>query len=537
MLLTKLIALLAFDSIAVQSFDLFGLFPNGEQPLQLDQEQSLLDSIIDKYGVFPDDDKFKKLWSELVSDYPEDVILKALEKLAVEDNSISSPVNRMASFQNAKDWEHTENSKHPGYDLRSKNPTFPEFLNVDSVKQYAGYLDVEEGDKHFFYWFFESRNDPLNDPVILWLNGGPGCSSMTGLFFELGPSSIGKDLKPIYNPFSWNSNASVVFLDEPVNVGYSHSSSRVFSSKDAAIDVYAFLQLLFGKFPQFQKNDFHIAGESYLGHYIPAILHEIVKHDDRIFNLKSLLIGNGVVDEKVQIASYGPMACGKGGYKSVISQQDCDDIDRRVPRCQALIDVCYKYQNPVTCVASGFFCEGIFDKYQSTGLNPYDIRIPCGNDDLCYEEMNFVSDFLNLPLVKMLLGAEVDEFVSCDSEVGVQFGLYGDIYRPHQQFVGEVLDLGLPVLIYAGDKDYICNWLGNHAWTELLEWEGMYGFQAAKLQNWTTLQGEIAGEVKNFDKLTFLKVNDAGHMVPFNQPEASLDMVNRWLAGDYTFGH
>ena len=87
--------------------------------------------------------------------------------------------------------------------LRVNKVKDPQVLGVDpGVKQYTGYLDVEEEDKHFFYWFFESRNDPKNDPVILWLNGGPGCSSLTGQFFELGPSSIGPELKPIYNPYS-----------------------------------------------------------------------------------------------------------------------------------------------------------------------------------------------------------------------------------------------------------------------------------------------------------------------------------------------
>lgn len=113
-----------------------------------------------------------------------------------------------------------------------------------------------------FLGFFESRNDPANDPVILWLNGGPGCSSLLGLFMELGPSWINKDLKPDYNKYSWNANASTIFLDQPVNVGYSYSSESVSSTEAAGEDVYAFLTLFFAKFPQYAKQDFHIAGES-----------------------------------------------------------------------------------------------------------------------------------------------------------------------------------------------------------------------------------------------------------------------------------
>src|SRR2546430_2617908 len=93
--------------------------------------------------------------------------------------------------------------------------------------------------------FFESRNDPKNDPVVLWLNGGPGCSSLTGLFLELGPSSIDEDLNIVYNPYSWNSNASVIFLDQPVNVGFSYYGSSVSSTVAAGKDVYALLTLFF----------------------------------------------------------------------------------------------------------------------------------------------------------------------------------------------------------------------------------------------------------------------------------------------------
>lgn len=95
----------------------------------------------------------------------------------------------------------------------------PSKLGIDTVKQWSGYMDYKDS-KHFFYWFFESRNDPANDPIILWLNGGPGCSSFTGLLFELGPSSIGADMKPIHNPYSWNNNASMIFLEQPLESAF-----------------------------------------------------------------------------------------------------------------------------------------------------------------------------------------------------------------------------------------------------------------------------------------------------------------------------
>src|SRR5271154_4615180 len=103
--------------------------------------------------------------------------------------------------------------------------------------------------------FFESRNDPQNDPVVLWLNGGPGCSSLTGLFLELGPASIDENLKLVHNPYSWNANASVIFLDQPVNVGFSYSGSSVTNTIAAGKDVYALLTLFFKQFPEYATQD------------------------------------------------------------------------------------------------------------------------------------------------------------------------------------------------------------------------------------------------------------------------------------------
>jgi cathepsin A (carboxypeptidase C) len=90
----------------------------------------------------------------------------------------------------------------------------------------VSYLDVGNGRDLFFY-FFESRSKPSEDPVIMWINGGPGCSSALGLFMELGPCSVKDDPKSLndtkVNPNSWNSNANIFFLDEPIGVGFSRA--------------------------------------------------------------------------------------------------------------------------------------------------------------------------------------------------------------------------------------------------------------------------------------------------------------------------
>ncbi|CAG8949402.1 hypothetical protein HYFRA_00005031 [Hymenoscyphus fraxineus] len=423
--------------------------------------------------------------------------------------------------------------KLENYNLRAKKVD-PSKLGVDTVKQYSGYLDDEEKDKHLFYWFFESRNDPKKDPVILWLNGGPGCSSLTGLFLELGPSSIDKNLKLKSNPYSWNANASVIFLDQPVNVGYSYSGGSVSNTIAAGKDVYALLTLFFKQFPEYATQDFHIAGESYAGHYIPVFTSEILSHKKRNINLKSILIGNGLTDGLTQYEYYKPMACGKGGYKAVLSESECQAMDNALPRCQSLIQNCYDSESVWSCVPASIYCNNaMIGPYQKTGQNVYDIRSKCeDSSNLCYSALGWISEYLNKKEVQAELGVEVSSYDSCNFDINRNFLFQGDWMQPFHRLVPGIL-AELPVLIYAGDADYICNWLGNQAWTEALEWPGQKDFNKASIKDLELNGGHKYGKIKNSGNFTFMQIFGAGHMVPMDQPESSLDFLNRWLGGEW----
>ncbi|KAF2861409.1 cpy like protein carboxypeptidase [Piedraia hortae CBS 480.64] len=418
------------------------------------------------------------------------------------------------------------------FQLRTKKVD-PKSLGVDKVKQYAGYLDNDDDDKHLFYWFFESRNDPKSDPVVLWLNGGPGCSSLTGLFMELGPSSVNKQGKLDHNPYSWNSNASVIFLDQPVNVGYSYSRGSVSDTVAAGKDIYALLTLFFKQFPEYSTQPFHISGESYAGHYIPVFAAEIMSHKKRNINLQSVLIGNGLTDGLVQTAYYRPMACGEGGYPAVLSPSECSSMDQSLPRCQSLIQGCYNSESTFACVPATIYCNNaLIGPYQRTGMNPYDVRTPCKGGDLCYDELDWIQQYLNRKDVMNALGVEVSSYDSCNFDINRNFMFKGDWMKPYHRLVPDLLEK-IPVLIYAGDADFICNWLGNLAWTNALDWSGKKDYNKAELKALKLADGKKIGEVKSSGNFTFVKLHAGGHMVPYDQPVASLEMVSRWLKGEW----
>jgi cathepsin A (carboxypeptidase C) len=419
------------------------------------------------------------------------------------------------------------------FNLRTKKVD-PKKLNVDNVTQYSGYLDNEEDDKHLFYWFFESRNDPKNDPVVLWLNGGPGCSSLTGLFMELGPSSINEKGEVVYNPSSWNENANVIFLDQPVNVGYSYSSGKVSNTVAAGKDVYALLTLFFKQFPQYAEQPFHISGESYAGHYIPVFASEILSHKKRNINLQSVLIGNGLTDGYTQYEYYRPMACGDGGWPAVLNEQECATMDNALPRCQSLIESCYKSESVWSCVPASIYCNNaLIGAYQRSGQNVYDVRKPCGDNPLCYNELDWISKYLNRKDVMDALGVEVSKYDSCNFDINRNFLFAGDWMQPFHRLVPGILK-EIPVLIYAGDADFICNWLGNLAWTNKLEWPGQAKYAKTELKDLKlAADGSKIGQVKSSGNFTFIRLHAGGHMVPYDQPAASLDMLDRWLDGEW----
>ncbi|CAI4050432.1 hypothetical protein SUVZ_13G4280 [Saccharomyces uvarum] len=508
-----------------------------QRPLGLDKD--ILRQTAEKFGLDLDlDHLLKELDSNVLDAWTE---MNDLFPNQVMSLQTSTKPKFPEAIKTKTDWDFVvKNDAIENYQLRVNKIKDPKILGIDpDVTQYTGYLDVEDEDKHFFFWFFESRNDPANDPVILWLNGGPGCSSLTGLFFELGPSSIGPDLKPIENPYSWNSNASVIFLDQPVNVGFSYSGSEGVSNTVAAgKDVYNFLELFFDQFPEYvnKGQDFHIAGESYAGHYIPVFASEILSHKDRNFNLTSVLIGNGLTDPLTQYNYYEPMACGEGGEPSVLPSEECSAMEDSLERCLGLIESCYNSQSVWSCVPATIYCNNAqLAPYQRTGKNVYDIRKECEGGSLCYPALQYIDDYLNQDYVREAVGAEVDHYESCNFDINRNFLFAGDWMKPYHTAITDLLNQDLPILVYAGDKDFICNWLGNRAWTDVLPWKYDEEFADQKVRNWTaSITDEVAGEVKSYKHFTYLRVFNGGHMVPFDVPENSLSMVNEWIHGDFS---
>lgn len=193
-------------------------------------------------------------------------------------------------------------SSAPLSDLVKLQPGLPDIPNFDT---YSGYLDIPNSNgKSLHYVLVQSQNSPATDPLVLWLNGGPGCSSLDGFIYEHGPYVFPDEGTSLFrNQYSWNTNASVLYLEAPAGVGFSIMGDLVNNSTDDEITAHDNLQAIlqfFRKFPEFQDHDFYITGESYAGIYVPTLAYNVLMYNSyspyNDINLKGFAVGNGACD-------------------------------------------------------------------------------------------------------------------------------------------------------------------------------------------------------------------------------------------------
>ncbi|KAL9624548.1 MAG: hypothetical protein Q9160_001212 [Pyrenula sp. 1 TL-2023] len=445
------------------------------------------------------------------------------------------------------------------------------------VKSYSGYADIAP-DQHIFFWFFESRRSPSTDPISVWINGGPGSSSMIGLFQELGPCGIDSEGNVYNNPYAWNEVSNMLFIDQPTTTGLSYSipvagyteqgdfsplpngtcpegvttcgtystydtSLTPNSTVNAAAPFYLALQGILGSDPikPYTSNGFNFATESYGGHYGPVFSAYIVSQNKAIaanvstipnaapIDLKSLLIGNGWFSPILQYPSYYNYTVTPGNtylkpfYNSTSTEELMFDATYGAGNCTDQLTACAQTGDDTTCSNADDFCysevEVVFDDY--SGRDEYDSR-ELTPDPFPY---NYYPDYLNSPSVQTAIGATVN-FSDSSNIVGAAFASTGDDARDPDTAgaLSTLVASGVNVILYVGDADYICNWVGVEAFANLVS---APGYADAGYTDISSSDGRVHGQVKQSNNFAFVRTYEAGHEVPFYQPVVSLEMFER----------
>ena len=185
-------------------------------------------------------------------------------------------------------------------------------------KHYSGFLPVDDAKTVFLhYWLVLSTGNPTTDPLAVWMNGGPGCSSLEGGLYELGPFTFTGDRDSTglptlqLNPSAWTTVSSVLFLEQPAGVGFSYATNGTVQSDDfiQSQNTYGFMLNFFKAYPELSKNDFYITGESYAGIYVPTLAYRVLEGNRAgmpYINIKGIAVGNGCWGDEVGTCSGAP---------------------------------------------------------------------------------------------------------------------------------------------------------------------------------------------------------------------------------------
>ncbi|XP_051129621.1 serine carboxypeptidase-like 50 [Andrographis paniculata] len=390
----------------------------------------------------------------------------------------------------------------------------------------SGYLKVNStSGSSIFYTFYEAQtheNPPTPTiPILIWLQGGPGCSSMLANLYELGPWLVNQDLSLQPNPAgSWNRIFGLLFLDSPIATGFSFAASPQEIPRDqdgVATHLYTAINQFLDLDVGFRSRPVYITGESYAGKYVPSIGYYILRKnaalppgEERI-NLGGVAIGNGLTDPEIQVTSHAVQAYNlgliNGKQKALLEELQRQAVERvRRGEWGAATNARKRVLNELT---------------RMTGLATlYDFR-----RSIPYQD-ELVEKFLNNPEAKKALGANESAVFELCSDV-VEEAMSEDVMKS-ARWEMEFLVEKTKVLLYQGQCDLRDGVVSTVAWMKEMKWEGVDEFLEAERKVWR-VDGKLAGYVQKWRNLSHVVVVNAGHLVPTDQPVNSQVMIQDWV--------
>ncbi|KAL5721504.1 Serine carboxypeptidase-like 35 [Ranunculus cassubicifolius] len=419
-----------------------------------------------------------------------------------------------------------------------------------NFKHFAGYVKLrKEDEKALFYWFFEAQDHVAERPIVLWLNGGPGCSSVAyGAAQELGPFlARNNDSNLVLNKFSWNKAANLLFLEAPVGVGYSYTNNSAdlnnLGDKVTAEDSHAFLVEWFKKFPKFKSHEFYIAGESYAGHYVPQLAELVYDRNkgaskDTVINFKGFMIGNAVLNDDTDELGIFEFAWSHAIISDQIYHSITSNCDFRkynqTTICklsihnfsQAYQDInMYSIYSPVCVRSKDTTITRPKLRSSAWTLTKHDLwrTLPTGYDPCAGD---YAVKYFNRKDVQNALHANVTKlnypYTPCSSQIP-RWTDYANSTLPQ---IKKLLNAGLRIWVYSGDTD------GR---VPITSTRNSINVMKSKVKDeWRSWfhRDQVAGWVTTYENgLTLATVRGAGHQVPQFAPAQSLTLFSHFLSG------
>ncbi|XP_064401479.1 probable serine carboxypeptidase CPVL [Halichondria panicea] len=395
------------------------------------------------------------------------------------------------------------------------------------VTSYSGFLTVNEtSNGNMFFWFFPAQNGNKDAPLMLWLQGGPGGSSLFGLFNENGPLVVDSSGKVSLRKVTWNTDYHMLYIDNPVGTGFSFTNdSKGFSTNEVevGINLYSALTQFFTVFSEYQANDFYLTGESYAGKYVPAIGYKI--HTENMnnpavkINLKGLAIGDGLCDPENMMNAYADLVFQFGMVDENQAAYIFSQTNTAVQHIKA--KQFYDAFKIFDALLNGDLIPYPTYFYNVTGsTNYYNILRTSSPPDF-----NYYVPFINTTDIRRAIHVGSLSYGSHAEDVEMALG--NDIMDTVRDWLSVLMD-NYKVLLYNGQLDIIVGVPLTESMLQVLQWSGRDAYLKADRQVWK-IGDDVAGYVRTVNKFMQVVVRGGGHILPFDQPERALNLIQNFV--------
>ncbi|KAJ2785271.1 Cell death protease [Coemansia javaensis] len=403
----------------------------------------------------------------------------------------------------------------------------------DSLRQYAGQMPMGGAEDVMFFWLVANATNSRNqDKLLIWLNGGPGCTSLDGVFMENGPYKFHGPNRLRFRDYSLSQQFDVLYIDQPFGTGFSMApaSDYATSFKNATKTLHDFVARFYRVFPEYRQRELYIAGESEAGVYIPYLADSMLQAPQaERFRLRGIMIGNGWVDPYPMYMSYLELLRVRGMLTP--------DVHKKM---LAAMDKCTHEFNRAPQPVHTSACEDIPIVFLDDGgpqpgmcYNQYDLRLTDTQPDCGMNwppEVGIFTDYLNRKDVQQAINVRSAPKTWTECNNRVNHALRTDTSPPSVSLLPHILD-SIPVLFFVGKEDYLCNYIGTEWTIGNLTWAGSRGMGAAAAPAPWTIDGDEVGRVVSARGLTYALVSNASHMVGVDKPREMLDLFTAFTNG------
>ncbi|KAF8638538.1 hypothetical protein AX17_002081, partial [Amanita inopinata Kibby_2008] len=393
---------------------------------------------------------------------------------------------------------------------------------------------------HLYFVLIRNRRTADKERIMFWFNGGPGCSSFDGLMMEVGPWRMDGDEGFKVQEGGWEEYTTMVYVDQPAGTGFSYTSSDNFvtSLDEASKQFIIFLKNFYKVFPEYQHMDTYLGGESFAGQWIPYFANAILESRSVKVPLRGVAIGNGWIDPRRQYSTYIDFAVKVGILEEntepwKLAKQKTDKCVEAHSKITSFEPISVKECTRLVLDVAQVRNKKVNDKEMC--INIYDVRYDdtepaCGMN--WPPDIKYVTEYLDRSDVVTALHASEHSgsWIECRGTIHSHF----DEFKLNASItiLPNVLEK-IPVLIFAGDQDLICNYIGLEAMIKAMTWNGATGLGTVQTQSWN-VNNTPAGTWVSSRNLTYAKIFNASHMAPYDAPHVTHDMILRFMGVNFS---